>query len=189
MVTHFSSKRHASAVRELLDSPQFRQGEGADVLPSEVRAALERLVADAERSTRLDKVDGLRVSAQELTTWRQQSLLPVNILELLLELQRQEAKRVESARLIAARKASIEATFNNQERLRENIKSLENVGKNTLTDRYLADLDQEEDELIKTRRAIAALEEEDAATKAMIEKCKLKLSLEVAKLRDEMAST
>ena len=34
---------------------------------------------------------------------------------------------------------------NSQTRLRENIKSLEKVGKNALTDRYLTDLDKEED--------------------------------------------
>ena len=44
--------------------------------------------------------------------------------------------------MITYHQANIEATFNNQTRLRENIKSLEKVGKNALTDRYLTDLDK-----------------------------------------------
>jgi hypothetical protein len=53
------------------------------------------------------------------------------------------------------------------------------VGKNALTDRYLTDLDKEEDGLIQTRRAIAALEEEDAAIVAKMGAIKLSLASEV----------
>lgn len=148
-------------------------------MPPELRAALEGLVAHADRSMRLDKVDRGTVSPQELSTWREHSALPESILDRLSALARHEEKRAEMARLTAAHHANIQATFSNQERLRENIKSLEKVGKNALTDRYLADLDKEEDQLIQTRTTIAALEDEDASTKAMMVKIKLELSLEV----------
>lgn len=162
--------------------PQFCNGAGGNVLDAASRTALEGLVMHAERSQRLDKVEKGCVTAQELSTWRKQSALPSKVLDALSTLARHEAKRAESARLIAAHQANIESTFNNQHRLRENIKSLEVVGKNALTDRYLADLDKEEDELINTRRTIAALEEEDASTKVEIEETKLALALEVCLL-------
>ena len=79
----------------------------------------------------------------------------------------------------SAHPGSPTAAPNGRERLRENIKSLEKVGKNALTDRYLTDLDKEEDGLIQTRRAIAALEEDDAAIVAKIGAIKLSLASEV----------
>lgn len=188
VVTHSSLLRNARSVKDLLESPQFRDGGSADVLSNELRTTLEKLVASKERATRLDKVASATVTPQELTVWREQGLLPTSILDLLTAIAQHEAKRTESTRVITAHQASIEATFNNQERLRENIKSLETVGKNALTDRYLADLDKEEDGLINTRRAIAALQEEDSTTKAMLDETKLCLSLEVAKLREELVA-
>lgn len=47
--------------------------------------------------------------------------------------------------------------FESQGRLRENIKALENMPQSSLVDRYMKDLDREEDELIQTRQQIEAL--------------------------------
>jgi len=142
-------------------------------------------VARAERATLLDKVDGGSVSAEELSKWREASALPPKMLETLGTLAALKAKRAEGARKVAAHSAHIEATFTNQTRLRENIKSLENVGKNTLTDRYLKDLDKEEDGLIQTRRTIGSLEEDDATIVAKMDAIRLSLASEVRKLRAE----
>jgi len=185
VVAHSSARRTPRAVRELLDLPQFRGGGGADVLDVASRQALEALVARAERATLLDKVDGGSVSAEELSKWREASALPPQMLETLGTLAALKAKRAEGARKVAAHSAHIEATFTNQTRLRENIKSLENVGKNTLTDRYLKDLDKEEDGLIQTRRTIGSLEEDDATIVAKMDAIRLSLASEVRKLRAE----
>ena len=87
-----------------------------------------------------------------------------------------------------AHNSTIAETFKNQDRLRENIRSLEKVGTNALTTRYLKDLDKEEDGLIAMRREIAGLEEKDAALRAAMAAAQLKLAAEVKRLRDEAAA-
>jgi methyl-accepting chemotaxis protein len=51
----------------------------------------------------------------------------------------------------------IEKVFLNQNRLRENIRSLEKMSTSDLVSRYLRDLDQQEDDLNKTRASIDEL--------------------------------
>jgi len=184
-VTHTSSHRTSCAVRKLLALPQLQQGAVTNVLLVEERAALERVVAQAERASRLDRVDKGDVTVEELSAWCEQGALPRPMLDTLNKLAQLEAKRAEGSRKVAAHQAHIKATFSNQERLRENIRSLEKVGKNTLTDRYLKDLDKEEDGLIQTRRAIGALKESDAALALEVNAMKLSLASDVRKLREE----
>ena len=83
------------------------------------------------------------------------------------------------------RNPNIAEAFKNQDRLRENIRSMEKVGSNKLLERYLKDLDKEEDELIQTRRAIARLEEEDAGHVRQMNATLLELANAVQRLRDE----
>ena len=72
-------------------------------------------------------------------------------------------KKEEMERVVATHQAHIKEVHANQSRLRENIKSMENVSSSKLVHRYLADLDKEEDDLIHTRQVITALEEQMAA--------------------------
>jgi DNA repair exonuclease SbcCD ATPase subunit len=60
---------------------------------------------------------------------------------------------------IKSREAHIKSIFENQERIRQNIKSLEKIEKSDLMTRYLKDLNTEEDDLQETRRNIAALQQ------------------------------
>jgi len=202
VVTHYSTRRTPRAVRELLDMPQFRRSSdgkgrkddsgadgGAEVLSAAAHSALDGLVARAERAMLLDKVDKGDVSAADLCTWKEQQALPAALIGRLDELGDLKAKKAEGQRKVAARQSHIEATFTNQTRLRENIKSLEKVGKNALTDRYLTDLDKEEDGLIQTRRAIASLEEEQATLASQISALKLSLASDVRRLREEEQET
>ena len=91
----------------------------------------------------------------------------------------------EGQRKKGASEAKIAEAFTNQERLRENIRSMEKVGTNALLTRYLKDLDKEEDDLIQTRRAIARLDEEDAAYVRQIGAAQLELGTVVQRLRDD----
>mmetsp|Transcript_22741 Transcript_22741/g.31198 ORF Transcript_22741/g.31198 Transcript_22741/m.31198 type:complete len:684 (-) Transcript_22741:57-2108(-) len=58
---------------------------------------------------------------------------------------------------IRVHESHIEKVFVNQNRLRENIKSLEKMSTSDLVTRYLRDLDQQEDDLNKTRATIDQL--------------------------------
>ena len=61
---------------------------------------------------------------------------------------------------VKSREAHIKAIFENQERIRQNIKSLEKIEKSVLMDRYLKDLNTEEDDLQNTRREIKRMQDE-----------------------------
>jgi len=63
-------------------------------------------------------------------------------------------------------KAHIDQVFQNQTRLRENIKSMEKQHDSDLVQRYLKDLDREEDSLISTRAKIRALQDKQAGLEA-----------------------
>jgi len=61
---------------------------------------------------------------------------------------------------IRAQEDAIAQVFKNQNRLRDNIKSLEKVENKELVNRYLKDLNKEEDELLLTRARISELQVE-----------------------------
>ena len=61
---------------------------------------------------------------------------------------------------------------------------MEKVGSNKLTDRYLKDLDKEEDELIQMRRTIARLEEEEALLVREMSAALLELGTQVQRETD-----
>ena len=80
------------------------------------------------------------MSERELFDWREAKALPLAVLDKLGGLHGLKAKSLEGQRKAAAANARIAEAFTNQDRLRENIRSMEKVGSNKLTDRYLKDL-------------------------------------------------
>jgi len=70
----------------------------------------------------------------------------------------------------------IKKIFENQSRLRENIKSLEKILDSDLVRRYLKDLDRQEDDLNNTRKKIATLVEEEANINEQIKLLNLDIS-------------
>mmetsp|Transcript_3114 Transcript_3114/g.4452 ORF Transcript_3114/g.4452 Transcript_3114/m.4452 type:complete len:531 (-) Transcript_3114:1737-3329(-) len=183
----------AREVKALLESKQFRDGAGADVLEAPARTALVAMVQRAVRDELLQKVEresadgpeqvGSHVSAKELLSWRSEAALPVSLLNGLDKLHTLELRRCEGQRKISSAQAHVKEIFVNQDRLRENIRSLEKVGPNALLKRYLSDLDKEEDDLIQTRKAIGAKEEADAKIKLEMAALQLAIGEEVKALR------
>jgi hypothetical protein len=70
---------------------------------------------------------------------------------------------------IKSREAHIKSIFENQERIRQNIKSLENINKSDLMVRYLKDLNTEEDDLQQTRREIKAMQDQHNQNQRQLE--------------------
>ena len=66
----------------------------------------------------------------------------------------------ESDKRIKSREAHIKSIFENQERIRQNIKSLEKMERSVLMERYLKDLNSEEDDLQRTRREIKEMQDQ-----------------------------
>ena len=75
------------------------------------------------------------------------------------ELQRQDAEIQEIQRKQSLDQSRVKKIFENQTRLRENIKSMEHVRTGTLLERYMNDMDKEENDLIATRRRMEESEE------------------------------
>jgi len=145
-----------------------------------------RLLAKIESELARPELVGSSVSEQELHGWREQRALPTQLLTSLDGLHALKAKRAEGQRQLSLSRARIEEVFTNQDRLRENIRSFEKFGTNVLTERYLKDLDKEEDELIAKRRANAALEEADAAMLTEMKATLLVLAADVARVRESL---
>jgi len=164
------------------------------VLQASDRRLLEAMLEKGERRKLLAKVEaetdtelvGTQVSERELLAWREGGLLPEEILTALDSLHALKAKRAEGQRQLAIRRKAVKETFTNQDRLRENIRAFEKFGSNVLTERYLKDLDNEEDDLLAMRQATAALEEADAALIAEMKAKLLVLTADVARVRENL---
>merc|ERR1712166_599577 len=83
---------------------------------------------------------------------------------------------------ILTNEAAIEQTFTNQERLRENLKSLESHQTSPLVQRYLADMDKEEDVLIERREQIHQLTTTVVETTASLEELVATVQADAASL-------
>merc|ERR1712036_82517 len=75
------------------------------------------------------------------------------------ELGRLEAEKKELARKQGLDATRVKKIFENQSRLRENIKSMEHVRTGSLLERYMSDMDKEENDLITTRKRMEEAEE------------------------------
>merc|ERR1712187_180997 len=73
--------------------------------------------------------------------------------------------------------------FENQSRLRENIKSMEAVRTGNLLDRYMNDMDKEENDLIGTRQRIEQAEEAIASLSQNISKLTLQISMKAKQVK------
>lgn len=87
---------------------------------------------------------------------------------------------------ISAFEEHIRKVFTNQERLRNNIKSLEKVTGSELVKRYLSDLNTEEDDLISTRKQISQLEAERLKLETGLKDLKLSATTAARQIRDKI---
>jgi len=83
-------------------------------------------------------------------------------------------------------KERIQKIFKNQERLRDNIRSLEKISAKDLMNRYLTDLDKEEDDLVATTSSITTLEDEQSKIDREIVDAKMVLATEARKAKDRL---
>merc|ERR1712194_981405 len=81
------------------------------------------------------------------------------LVQLASQLQDIENKKREAQRKQSLDTGRVNKIFENQSRLRENIKSMEAVRTGSLLDRYMNDMDKEENDLIQTRKKIEEAEE------------------------------
>jgi len=165
------------------------------ILSPSDRAALEAMLSRGERrkllqqlqclSANFDK-NGFALDERELHAWREAGALSGAMLDSLGSLFALKQEQADTARRVALYQARIKEIFTNQDRLRENIRSFEKFGSNVLTERYLKDLDKEEDELISTRKLIAELDEAHTSLQQKSKAQMVAVAVEVEQLSSEL---
>jgi len=110
-----------------------------------------------------------------------------DLLEQVSKLHGIEGEKTELVRKQDQDRVRVEKIFENQSRLRENIKSMEAVRTGSLLDRYMNDMDKEENDLIEARKRIEAAEESKAALSQEATKLTLQISMKAKQLQKTSA--
>jgi ubiquitin len=145
----------------------------AGILDSAAVQALQKLVQKQSlltvlstcRSAAESRVGG---SSRNLNpaTWRAKMRLPKRwepLLKTCEQYQALESQAESAKRTLQAHQSHVEKIYESQKRIRENIKAMEKMPTSTLVQRYMDDLNKEEDDLIATREATEKLEGETMA--------------------------
>jgi len=164
-----------------------------EVLSEQVVEALQEVRAKLRLSAVLDALmHPTSLSEEKRLEWEEQQHLcaskaqQAELSELLLrvkELQGRASERKELQRKQSVAAGRVKKIFENQARLRENIKSMEHVRTGTLLDRYMSDMDKEENDLIETRKRIEEAEEESAGLDQEISKLSLQISMKARQMQ------
>jgi len=112
-------------------------------------------------------------------------IVPKSLLDKVVRVLERQLREKELTRIINSKNDHISKVFQNQTRLRENIKSLEKMSDSELVKRYLKDLNKEEDDIQKTRDVIDALEKEKLDVQSEIKGAKYESVTEARKMREE----
>jgi len=156
------------------------------VLGDDVVKNLEQVQGRLRLSEMLDALTRPSgISEEQLLCWAEQLDLAApgveaqvrDLLGQVGELQRLEGRKAELTRKQNVDANRVKKIFENQSRLRENIKSMEHVRTGNLLERYMNDMDTEENDLIQTRRRIEEFEEEKANADREITKLVLQVSM------------
>merc|ERR1712107_280777 len=157
---------------------KIMQSKIADALRSEMgRLRLQSLLDNFIRPA--------NISEEHLITWEQRkcpwSAEPCSdpdavtkevrtILTQIRNLQKHDIQKKEAQRKQRVDNDRVKKIFQNQERLRENIRSMEHVRTGSLMERYMNDMDKEENDLIETRKRIEEAEESIAQIEQEVSK-------------------
>ena len=158
------------------------------MLSNDLLAELQQVVAHSNLRQILSRIERLDFTDQTLHQWQSEDgAVPAPLLEKLLKLRAEEGTVKGLEREAKAHAEHVQQIFTNQERLRSNIKSLEKVASNKLVERYLTDLDREEDDLIATNDLIKKAEEDRVDVIARANEQKLVIKAEAAKMRADLS--
>jgi len=113
------------------------------------------------------------------------NIVPKSLLDKVVRVLERQLREKELTRMINSKNDHISKVFQNQTRLRENIKSLEKMSDSELVKRYLKDLNNEEDDIQKTRDVIDILEKEKLTVQSEIKDAKYESVTEARKMREE----
>jgi hypothetical protein len=176
-----TDKRALSAFLKATSTHELAE---AGILQGELREELNALVEREERREIYARIINKSAIPEELAEWRERRLVPVEVLALVAEGAEVAAKAKEISRQIGNHRVHVEKVETSQERLRHNIKSMEKVQNTELVDRYIKDLNNQEDDLIATNIIIEQLTDEQVELEAKVSKLVAQTASETKKLSE-----
>jgi len=165
-------------------------------LDKDTLAILKSIISRSQTLSALKVIESSNYTERELLGWKglfsvdpeRGTILPKDLLELLEKVIHFQNRTKDIDRVIGTHNEHINKVFQNQTRLRENIRSLEKLTQSDLIKRYLKDLDKEEDDLQKTRSLIEQLNAEKATVEAELKELRYKTSSDASKRREILES-
>jgi len=137
------------------------------------------------------------ISEEQLLSWERRDWkcdpngVQAEVKELLVvrrKLRDLEGQKKELARKQSLSKDRVKKIFENQARLRDNIRSMENVRTGTLLDRYMSDMDREENDLIETRKGVEEAEEAIVSKDQEISRLMLQITMKAKQIQKKCAA-
>jgi len=162
------------------------------ILDNASYSTLKALVKRSETVAALRIIESENFTDRNLATWKSGpsvepesgSLIPEKLQKRVVSVLELKEKEAELLRTLTSLQSNIKKIFENQTRLRENIKSLEKMTNSDLVKRYLKDLDKEEDDLIRTRESIDKLEVQKTQLQTSLKDIKYETATEARKMRE-----
>jgi len=166
------------------------------VLDKDTLGILKSIISRSQTLSALNLIESSNYTERELLTWKglftvdpeRGTILPKELIELLEKIIINQNRTKEIDRTISIHNDHITKIFQNQTRLRENIRSLEKLTQSDLIKRYLKDLDKEEDDLQKTRGLIDTLNEEKSRFELELKELRYKTSSDASKRKEVLES-
>jgi len=164
------------------------------VLDKTIFATLKAIVKRSEAIEALQLIESECFTERDVRRWHtgsscdpeSGSLIDKPLSDIITKELQLQGQQAEITRVIASQNEHIKTIFQNQARLRENIKSLENMTGSELVKRYMHDLDKEEDDLIQTRKQIEGREIEQAKVEAELKEIILHAVSVAQKAREKL---
>jgi len=162
------------------------------VLGKDTLEILKNVVKRSQAISALTVVESETFTERDALVWKGPSsidpeggsIMPKALFEKVGKVLDLQLREKELVRIITSHNEHINKVFQNQTRLRENIKSLEHMSGSELVQRYLKDLDKEEDDLLKIREAIETFEKEKTTVQKELKDLKYETSSEARKIRE-----
>jgi len=158
------------------------------ILTNNTLEKMKQMWQSKQLSSALEHIQSESWTERGVQQWRELGVVDEALLKNLDIILTNQARIVQVTSQTKILNDHINKVFQNQQRLRENLKSLEKVSSSTLVDRYLKDLNAEEDDLIQSRKSIDALEEEKAKLETGVKNMKASMSSEASKRLKKMAN-
>ena len=127
------------------------------------------------------------ITDSEIRTWTvKKDLIPKSLYDQAVAIVELQGFLREIENQINSYEAHIQSIFQNQERIRQNIKSLEKMERSDLMTRYLKDLNAEEDDLQQTRRNISKLQDQQRQRRKELEEKNASLKHEAKQAQNSL---